>query len=226
MNYRIEIDGLRALAVLPVVLYHAGVKSISGGFLGVDVFFVISGDNIEAIQKGEFVLGPSHHIVNTNKLQSQEEIEQDYYRSFEALVTVLLQYGKKVIIVGPIPELPIDMKKIFTPLTIFHGRVPDEVLSTDWRFQYQRSGYIDDWLKGLSEEHEQVLYLSSSLPFCNDVKCASVVNGQSLYFDDDHLSLEGSLKYIKFFEAQLGSVFTSSGKIKPDSKEAYWSFHD
>ena len=43
MTYRAEIDGLRAVAVLPVIFFHAGFSLFSGGFVGVDVFFVISG---------------------------------------------------------------------------------------------------------------------------------------------------------------------------------------
>ena len=43
MKYRPHIDGLRTLAIVPVVLFHADVAPFSGGFTGVDVFFVISG---------------------------------------------------------------------------------------------------------------------------------------------------------------------------------------
>ena len=43
MDYRKEIDGLRSIAVLPVIFFHAGFSIVSGGYVGVDVFFVISG---------------------------------------------------------------------------------------------------------------------------------------------------------------------------------------
>lgn len=59
MKYRKEIDGLRALAVLPVIFFHAGIDIFSGGYVGVDVFFVISGFLItslilNAMSKSEF----------------------------------------------------------------------------------------------------------------------------------------------------------------------------
>ena len=60
--YRADIDGLRAVAIVPVVLYHAEIAPFGGGYVGVDIFFVISGYLITSfilgrIQRGKFTLG-------------------------------------------------------------------------------------------------------------------------------------------------------------------------
>jgi peptidoglycan/LPS O-acetylase OafA/YrhL len=61
LHYRPDIDGLRAVAVVAVVLFHAGVPGAAGGYVGVDVFFVISGYLITSLilaqqAKGQFTL--------------------------------------------------------------------------------------------------------------------------------------------------------------------------
>ena len=57
MNYRAEIDGLRTVAVVPVILFHAGLGAFAGGYVGVDIFFVISGYLITSILITEIAAG-------------------------------------------------------------------------------------------------------------------------------------------------------------------------
>lgn len=81
VKYRADIDGLRAVAVLPVVFYHAGVPGTSGGFLGVDVFFVISGFLITSIVATE---------VSENRFSLLSFYERRARRIFPALTAVVL----------------------------------------------------------------------------------------------------------------------------------------
>lgn len=81
LKYRPDIDGLRAIAVLSVVFYHAFPDVLTGGFVGVDIFFVISGYLIT------FII--SENIKN-NKFSFLEFYERRIRRIFPALVVVLL----------------------------------------------------------------------------------------------------------------------------------------
>jgi peptidoglycan/LPS O-acetylase OafA/YrhL len=81
MKYRREIDGLRAIAVLPVIFFHTGFKSFSGGFVGVDVFFVISGYLITTIILAE---------LEREKFSLVNFYERRARRILPALFTVML----------------------------------------------------------------------------------------------------------------------------------------
>lgn len=80
VKYRADIDGLRALAVLAVVFFHAGFPYVEGGYVGVDIFFVISGYLITRIIAGEIAEG---------RFSLARFYERRIRRIFPALFTVL-----------------------------------------------------------------------------------------------------------------------------------------
>lgn len=97
MNHRKDIDGLRAIAVIPVVLFHAGFSLFSGGFIGVDIFFVISGYLITSILI---------HEIETENFSILRFYERRIRRIFPALFIILLV----TTIVSWFCLLPLDLK--------------------------------------------------------------------------------------------------------------------
>lgn len=80
-KYRADIDGLRALAVLAVVAFHASPMQMKGGFIGVDIFFVISGFLISSIL---------FQNLQQNNFSFAEFYARRIKRIFPALLTVLI----------------------------------------------------------------------------------------------------------------------------------------
>ncbi|MDH5272391.1 MAG: acyltransferase [Gammaproteobacteria bacterium] len=80
-HYRADIDGLRAVAIVPVVLFHAGASFFSGGFVGVDVFFVIS---------GFLITGLIRHEIDTGRFSLVNFYERRVRRLLPALFAMLL----------------------------------------------------------------------------------------------------------------------------------------
>ena len=81
LSYRPEIDGLRAIAVLSVIFYHAGFSALPYGFLGVDIFFVISGYLITSILLND---------LSTQQFSLMHFYERRARRILPALTAVLI----------------------------------------------------------------------------------------------------------------------------------------
>lgn len=85
ITYRKEVDGLRVVAVLPVVLFHAGVTLFSVGFVGVDIFFVISGFLITSILLAENAAG-TYSIARFYERRARRILPALFFVMFVSLV--------------------------------------------------------------------------------------------------------------------------------------------
>jgi peptidoglycan/LPS O-acetylase OafA/YrhL len=124
-SYRNDIDGLRAIAVASVVLFHAGLSTFSGGFVGVDIFFVISGYLIGAhiyrdVSRNQFSL------ANFYRLRAK--------RILPALFAVLLFcYGMSFLVLSPL-----EMRR-------FGGFAVSSLLSFSNILAWHQWNYFSPW---------------------------------------------------------------------------------
>jgi peptidoglycan/LPS O-acetylase OafA/YrhL len=122
MLYRPEIDGLRAVAVMSVILYHAGFEIFSGGYVGVDIFFVISGYLISKI---------IFHDLDRNIFSLKQFYKRRARRILPALILVLFVS----VIVAWFILLPDEIKSFSENL------ISVNVFASN--FLYRKAGYFD-----------------------------------------------------------------------------------
>src|SRR6202166_3567261 len=89
-SFRPDVEGLRAVAVLLVVLFHSGVTAVSGGYIGVDVFFVISGFVITGVLLRERAVSGHTSILAFYGRRCRRIIPA---ATLVIIVTVLLAYA-------------------------------------------------------------------------------------------------------------------------------------
>jgi peptidoglycan/LPS O-acetylase OafA/YrhL len=124
MKYRPDIDGLRSIAILSVLFFHLGYKFIPGGFVGVDIFFVISGFLITNLIKNE--------IDNTGTFNFQNFYIRRVRRLFPALIVVLiLTTIFAILILSP------------THLASFGGSLMSSLFSISNMFFWIEADYFD-----------------------------------------------------------------------------------
>jgi len=129
LRYRPDIDGLRGIAVLAVVLYHAHVPGFSGGYVGVDVFFVISGYLITQL------------LEATGGTGSPRAWGEFYLRRARRLLPALLVLLAAAAIAATVLFLPADLVRFGRGLllaTVFLGNVgawlDGGYFAPGWRF--------------------------------------------------------------------------------------------
>ncbi|MDB5609271.1 MAG: putative acyltransferase, group 3 [Bradyrhizobium sp.] len=101
LRYRADIDGLRAVAILPVLAYHAFPRLVPGGFIGVDIFFVIS---------GYLITGIIHQQMLAKTFSITDFYARRIRRIFPALITVVLV----TFLIGWYVLPPLDLKSLGT----------------------------------------------------------------------------------------------------------------
>ena len=123
MQYRADIDGLRSLAIVPIVLFHAGFSLFSGGFVGVDIFFVISGYLITSIIAKE---------IGGGQFDLWRFYERRIRRIFPALIVMLLVCS----VAGWVLLFPLDLQAFGESLVASTGFVANISF-------WLKSGYFD-----------------------------------------------------------------------------------
>lgn len=140
--YRHEIDGLRALAVLAVIVFHLGF--LPNGYLGVDVFFVISGYLITGIIHREVVAG-------------RFSLRDFYLRRTRRIIPLTLFVGAVALGVGLVTMLPDDLENLAQSViatNLFANNILQAITTKNyWSVVNEYKPLMQTWSLGVEEQY-------------------------------------------------------------------------
>ena len=143
MNYRPEIDGLRALAILPVIFFHLGFNLFSGGFLGVDIFFVISGYLIT-------------YIIMIEIKEKRFSLVLFYERRARRILPALFLIMFLSSVVGyflMLPDAYQNFGQSLVSTTLFSNNIFSIITSDYWDLTSEFKPLLHTWSLGVEEQY-------------------------------------------------------------------------
>jgi peptidoglycan/LPS O-acetylase OafA/YrhL len=143
MKYRQEVDGLRAIAVVPVVLFHAGLSFLQGGFTGVDIFFVISGYLITSLLIDELV---------TNKFSIIGFYERRACRILPALVTLAVFTTLLAYLIMPV-KFFLQYCQSLAAVTLFSSNIYFYLTSGYFSLDADEKPLLHTWSLAVEEQY-------------------------------------------------------------------------
>jgi peptidoglycan/LPS O-acetylase OafA/YrhL len=144
-GYRADIDGLRALAIVPVVLFHAGVPGFDGGYIGVDIFFVISGFLITTVLVREIDQG------DFSLLRFYERRARRILPALMAMIAVVLGISAWVFLPSDLEKMPASAMAatffysnhhLFATVGYFDAATDTKPLLHTWSLAVEEQFYI------------------------------------------------------------------------------------
>lgn len=156
MQFRPELEGLRGVAVALVVLFHARLLGFSGGFVGVDAFYVLSGFLITRLLLGEIAATGSLDLVTFYARRARRILPA-------AIAAVVVVLACSAFVVAPLdlPAITVDA----TASGLFAGNVLFAIRATDYFASTTPSPFLHYWSLGVEEQFYLVWPLFLLLAF-------------------------------------------------------------
>lgn len=200
-TYRSEIDGLRTIAVISVILYHLGY--VANGYLGVDVFFVISGFLITK-------------IINREIEEKRFSIVNFYLRRTRRIIPLVLFINIIALIIGLLVMLPNDLKDLAQSIfatNFFSNNILEYILTKDyWDVANEFKPLMHTWSLGVEEQFYIVyplifmIFGAKHLKYVLPIIIILSVLSLALYLTSTNEQAKFYLIQYRFFELALGGI--------------------